>query len=57
MLDDVLTMEEKMEVVAFMEENANKMRELSLRMAKKLADLMLMDKNSWKKLARMTCMR
>lgn len=57
MLDDILTMDEKMEVVAFMEENANKMRELSLRMAKKLADLMLMDKNSWKKLARMTCMR
>lgn len=57
MLDDMLTADEKAEIVQFMEENANKMRELSLRMTKKLADLMLMDKNSWKKLAKMTCMK
>lgn len=54
---NTLTDEEKNEIVSFMEENLVKMRELSLRMAKKLADLMMMDKSTWKDLARMTCMR
>jgi hypothetical protein len=54
---DILSKEEKEEIVSFMEQNIAKMRELSLRMAKKLADLMLMDKTTWKDLASMTCMK
>jgi hypothetical protein len=57
MLDDQLNQEEKDEIVSFMEENADKMRELSLRMVKKLADLFLMDSSSWKDLAKITCMK
>lgn len=57
MLDDVLSKDEKEDIISFIEDNAAKMRELSLRMVKKLADLMLMDRNSWKKLAKITCMK
>ena len=45
------------EIVQFMEENVNHMRELSLRMVNKLADLRTMNELSWKKLAKVTCMR
>lgn len=57
MLSDELTVEQKDEIVAFMEENMNKMRELSLRMVLKLADLYMMNNSKWKKLASMTCMK
>ena len=57
MMDEMLLPDEKAEIIEFMEENMDMMRELSLRMAKKLATLMLMDKKSWKELASMTCMK
>lgn len=57
MLDDTLNDSEKNDIIAFMEENMDKMRELSLRMVKKLADLYMMDKDSWKDLAKITCMK
>ena len=41
MLDEMLLPDEKNEIVVFIEDNINQMRELSLRMVKKLADLML----------------
>lgn len=57
MLDDVLAADDKTEIVAFIEDNMDHMRELSLRMVKKLADLMLMDRAGWKDLASITCMK
>lgn len=57
MLNDVLSKDEKEDIISFIEDNAAKMRELSLRMVKKLADLMLMDRSGWKKLAKITCMK
>ena len=57
MLDDVLCVDHKTEIVAFIEDNMDRMRELSLRMVKKLADLMLMDRAGWKDLAAITCMK
>jgi predicted AAA+ superfamily ATPase len=42
----------------FMEENADKLREISMRMALKIADLFKIQKNdNWKMLAESTCMR
>ena len=42
----------------FMEENAHKLREVSMRMALKIADLFKIQKNNnWKMLAESTCMR
>lgn len=57
MLDEQLLNDEKQEIVAYMEENMARMRELSLRMVKKLADLMIMDRQGWKDLAEITCMK
>lgn len=57
MLDEKLVPDEKNEIIWFIEDNVEKMRELSLRMVKKLADLMLMDRSGWKDLARITCMK
>jgi hypothetical protein len=57
MLNEELLPDEKSEIVDFIEANMNSMRELSLRMVKKLADLMIMDKASWKELAAITCMK
>ena len=57
MLDDVLGQDDKAEIVAFIEDNMDNMRELSLRMVKKLADLMLMDRDGWRDLASITCMK
>ena len=45
-------------IFAFMEENAQKLREVSMRMALKIADLFKIQKNdNWKMLAESTCMR
>jgi len=45
-------------IFAFMEENASKLREVSMRMALKIADLFKIQKNdNWKMLAESTCMR
>ena len=46
------------EIFDFMEENAHKLREISMRMALKIADLFKIQKNdNWKMLAESTCMR
>jgi len=45
------------EILAFMDENKDKLREMSLRMALKLADLTKVSENNWQALARSTCMK
>jgi hypothetical protein len=57
MLDSELSETEKNAIVSFMEDNIDRMRELSLRMVKKLAGLYMMDKEAWKDLAQITCMK
>ena len=47
----------KQEILDFIEENCNKFREVSLRMALKVADLMKISANNWKALAQSTCMK
>ena len=44
------------EVIDFMTENQNILREISLRMVLKIADLRKMDSENWKSLAKTTCM-
>jgi DNA-binding NarL/FixJ family response regulator len=44
------------EILEFMDENKNKLREMSLRMAMKIADLRKMSPLKWKALAETTCM-
>jgi hypothetical protein len=48
--------EQSKEVLDFMTENQNKLREVSLRMALKIADLVKISTN-WRNMARATCMR
>jgi hypothetical protein len=58
MLDDYeLTDEGKAEVVEFIETNAAKMRELSLRMVLKVADIRVSMPAKWKSVVEVTCMR
>ena len=45
------------EIIDFMHENAKRLREISLRMVLKIADLAKMNFDNWKGLARSTCMR
>jgi len=45
------------EVIEFMETNQNKLREMSLRMALKVAQLRKSFPNSWKRMAQTTCMK
>ena len=45
------------EIVDFMDENKNKLREMSLRMATKIADLRKSFPLRWKTLAQTTCMK
>jgi hypothetical protein len=45
------------EILAFMDENKDKLREMSLRMALKLADLTKVSEDNWQALARSTCMK
>jgi len=45
------------EILEFMWENHGKLRELSLRMCLKIADLVKISPANWKNLARTTCMR
>lgn len=51
------TPEQGDEILAFMEENKDKLREMSLRMALKLADLTKVSGVNWRALARSTCMK
>jgi hypothetical protein len=44
-------------IVDFIENNVDRLRELSLRMVCKLAGLYKMDRNNWQKLAKQTCFR
>jgi hypothetical protein len=52
-----LTPEQGDEILAFMDENKDRLREMSLRMALKLADLTKVSGMNWKALARSTCMK
>jgi hypothetical protein len=51
------TPEQGDEVIAFMETNQNRLREISLRMALKIADLTKVSAENWKALAATTCMK
>jgi len=55
MLDN-LTLEQKVDVISFIEIHADSLRELSLRMAIKIANLRRANPN-WERLARCTCLR
>jgi len=52
-----LTEFDEAELMMFVENNAEKMRELSLRIVLKIASLMRIDRNGWKKLAQKTCFK
>jgi hypothetical protein len=45
------------EIIEFLEENKNKFREMSLRMAIKVADLRKSFPLKWKAMAQVTCMK
>ena len=45
------------DIIEFMDENKNRLREMSLRMALKIADLRKMSAMNWKRLAETTCMK
>ena len=51
------TPEQGEEIIKFMDTNQNRMREISLRMALKLADLTKVSEGNWRALAESTCMR
>lgn len=51
------TKEEEQEIMDFMLENQDKMREVSLRMVTKIADLRKSQSGRWKTMAEVTCMR
>jgi hypothetical protein len=44
-------------IMQFIENNVDRLRELSLRMVVKISGLYKMDKSNWQKLARQTCLR
>lgn len=52
-----MTHEQEQEILSFMVENQTKLREISLRMAIKLADLRRMSADRWKAIAMNTCMK
>jgi hypothetical protein len=45
------------EIIEFMNANQNRLREMSLRMALKIADLRKLSVLNWKRLAETTCMK
>ena len=51
------TKDEEAELMSFMIDNKDKMREISLRMVTKLADLKKSMASKWKRTAEVTCMR
>lgn len=58
MLNDYRLQDEHIaEVIAFIEDNAASMRELSLRMVLKVADLRKTMQGNWQRVARITCMK
>ena len=52
-----LTKIQEQEIIEFMYEKKDRLREISLRMAQKIADLRNMDSNRWKVLTESTCMK
>ena len=52
-----LSTEAKQEVVDFIDANKSNLRELSLRMVLKIADLRVSFADRWQAMARVTCMR
>lgn len=57
MLDDDIDRRSQKELLVFIEDNMDRLRELSLRMVIKLSGLMKMNNKNWKQLAKLTCMR
>lgn len=57
MLDNDLERKQQEVLVDFIEQNMDRLRELSLRMVIKLAGLMNMNPAGWQKLAKITCMK
>lgn len=51
------TAEQGEEIIAYMDVNQNRLREISLRMALKIADLTRVSEKNWKALAVSTCMK
>jgi hypothetical protein len=56
-VDYAFSSETESEILDFMWDNHNKLREISLRMTLKLADLVKISPSNWKALAKATCMR
>ena len=56
-VDYGFTKEQEDTILDFMWDNHNKLREISLRMTLKLADLVKISPNNWRQLAKATCMR
>lgn len=52
-----LTDDQEKEILDFMTENCNRLREVSLRMAIKLADLRRVNDRTWQSMAKITCMK
>lgn len=58
MLEDMgIHEDDQAEIVKYLETNSDKLRELSLRMVLKLANLIKMNRNTWKTIADITCRR
>lgn len=55
--DDGLSAKAQEDILAFIFDNQDKMRELSLRMVRKVADIRRKDNPNWGKIARITCCR
>ena len=49
--------DEAAKILQFMEDNIDRLKELSLRMAEKLAALYLMDSKDWEMMARTVCLK
>ena len=56
-VDYNLSEKQGMEIIKFMETHKNDLREMSLRMALKIADLCIISEKRWKLLAKNTCMK
>lgn len=52
-----LTSAQEKRIVGFIDQNADKLRELTLRMALKLADVLLMDERKFESLAKVSCFK
>lgn len=55
--EEGLTEQEEDKIMNFIEENSSKLRELSLRMCAKLADIFKIDPDNFEKLAKVTCFK